>query len=75
MPLVNICPVLALNYGLRRFSVAAPFAATVGGFFSISTVVALLPAAWLASVSLRRSGLVEQPVDPRSPGARELGDA
>ena len=49
MPMLSIYTVLAQRYGHERFCAAALLAATVASFVSISALIALLPAEWLAS--------------------------
>lgn len=46
MPMLSIYPVLAQRFGHERFSAAALLAATVGSFFTITALIALLPASW-----------------------------
>ena len=47
MPMMSIYPMLAQRYGHERLSAAALLAATVASFFTISLLIALLPAGWL----------------------------
>lgn len=47
MPMLSIYPVLAQRHGHDRFCAAALLAATVSSFFTLSLLMAALPADWL----------------------------
>jgi malonate transporter len=49
MPMLSIYPVLAQRHGHERFCAAALLAVTLLSFFSVSALIALMPASWLAS--------------------------
>jgi hypothetical protein len=49
MPMLSIYPVLAQRHGHERFSAAALLAVTLLSFVTISTMIALMPLAWLAT--------------------------
>ena len=50
MPMMSIDPVLAQRFGHERFCAAALLAATVASFFTLSVLIALIPAEWLSPI-------------------------